>query len=194
MNTKLISAVVVVCLTLTVAAGAAVGQSNSTTTGTATDASNGTTTVQETIQLSPTTEIVQWRYAENGTFSLTIQSATPNRISVIDAGALVAKLSEADGATSASATSRGFNIGTGTKTLTFRATKVDGEAAVSITAANGNRISILTSGAISAGRPPVAYGTAQAVAVGAAVSAAGGAFLFVRRRRQDDEKDAEQVL
>jgi hypothetical protein len=194
MNTKLISAVLIVCLTLTVAAGAAVGQSNSTTTGTATDPSNETTTVQTTIQLSPTTEIVRWTYAENGTFAVTIKSATPTRISVIDAGSLVAQLSEADGATSATATSRSFNLGTGTRTVTFDATKVDGEAAVSLSATGGRGIAILTSGAISAGRPPVAYGTAQAAAGMAAVSAAGGAYLFVRRRRQEQQKDAERVL
>jgi hypothetical protein len=193
MNKRFISAVVIICLTLTVSVGAVVGQ-NGTANTTTTDAETGTTTIQTSIQLSPTAEVTQWTYSPNGTFGVTIRAQTLTRISVVDAGTLVQQLSEADGETSATATARGYNIRSGTQTIRFTAGKVDGEAAVSLSAAGGRRFAILTSGAIRSSRAPVAYGTAQTIAVGAAVVASGGTFLWVRRKRNEKTKEVRREL
>ena len=182
--------VLVASLTLVGAIAPIAGAQETTTSSpTATPTPTGE---QTTIQLSPTTRLAGWNYA-NGTFSLTIVSKTPTRLTLTDAGALSDELTRSGGASSATIPQRTVNVNTGETTVTFRAKKVDGESAVTIAALNGNGLVLLRTGAMGGGRPPVNYGTAQALVAAAAIASAAGTFWYVRRKRLEKEVEVKRV-
>jgi outer membrane lipoprotein SlyB len=82
---------------------------------------------------------------------------------------------------------RSYNIGRGEQTISFAASTVDGESAVTLTALGGQQMGLLRSGAMGDDRAPVAFGTAQAVAGGVAVTTGLATFLYVRRRRNEQD-------
>jgi len=180
--------VLVASLTL-VGAIAPIAGAQETTTSSPTATPTGE---QTTIQLSPTTRLAGWNYA-NGTFSLTIVSRTPTRLTLTDAGALSDELTRSGGASSATIPQRTVNVNSGETTVTFRAKKVDGESAVTLAALNGNGLVLIRTGAMGGDRPPVNYGTAQALVAAAAIASAAGTFWYVRRKRREKEVEVKRV-
>jgi hypothetical protein len=191
MNTKLVS-IALLCMTLTAAlAGVAVAQD-----GTATPTPEGENeTVATEIQLSPTTSITGWTYDRgNATFHIDVRSKTPTRLTVVDAGAMFEALSARDGSSSAALSMRSYNIGRGEQTISFAASTVDGESAVTLTALGGQQMGLLRSGAMGNDRAPVAWATAQALAGGVAITTAGGTYLYIRRRRNEQDVQIRREL
>lgn len=178
--------ILVLVASLTLSAPVA-AQETTTPTPTATP-----TGEQTTIQLSPTTRLSGWSYS-NSTFSLTIVSKTPTRLTLTDAGALSDELTRSGGASSAKIPQRTVNVNRGETTVTIRAKKVDGESAITIAALSGDGLVLIRTGAMGGSRPPVDYGTAQALVGAAAVASALGTFWYVRRKREEKQVEVERV-
>jgi hypothetical protein len=194
MNTKLVS-LALLCMTLTAAlAGVAVAQDGTATpTTTPTEGENETVTTE--IQLSPTTSVTGWTFDRgNSTFHVDIRSKTPTRVTVVDAGAMFEALSARDGSSSAALTMRSYSINPGRQTISFAASTVDGESAVTLTALGGQQMGLLRSGAMGDDRAPVAWATAQALAGGVAITTAGGTYLYIRKRRNDQDVQIRREL
>lgn len=181
--------VLVASLTLGGAIAPVAGAQETETTPTPTATPTGE---QTTIQLSPTTRLAGWSY-ENSTFSLTIVSKTPTRLTLTDAGALSDELTRRGGASSAKIPQRTVNVENGETTVTFRAKKVDGESAVTIAALNGDGLVLVRTGAMGGDRPPVNYGTAQALVGAAAIASALGTFWYVKRKREEQQVEVRRV-
>lgn len=190
-NTTLASIAVIVLLALSAATGAVVAQEsgNQTTTGTSTD----TVSEQTEIELSPTTKIVGWRYA-NATFEVDIQSSTPTRVTVIDAGALYGALTDGDASAAVSVRRRGYNINAGETTIRFSAKQVDGSSAITLAAVNGNRIGLLRSAGFGGGAAYVAQSTAGLLILAAVVGASWVTYRRAKAKIEAEERGAERHL
>ncbi|MDS0241797.1 MULTISPECIES: hypothetical protein [unclassified Haloferax] len=165
----------------------------------ATDSANNTTTVApstpegptRTIELSQTTTIEDWRF-ENGTFYVTFDAELPTRIAITDAGELSRILSEGDGAAAGKARVRRMTLTPGTTVVKFRAESVGDASAITVSSSNADGIVAIRSDAIKTGNPPVEYGTVQTLLASTAVAAAGGTFLWVRKKRNEKQLEVER--
>lgn len=170
----------------TATAGVATAANTSSPTPTATP--TGQTT---TVELSPTTRISEWQY-QNGTFEIIVESTVPARVTLTDAGELSRILADGKGAATAKANQRSYTVTSGRTTLRFDAVRVDGNAAVTIATNNGDGLAVIRTGAINGDRPPVDYGTAQAWSAAAAIAAAGGTFMWVKKKREERQLEVER--
>jgi hypothetical protein len=193
MNTKLTlaSIAIIALLALSTATGAVVAQEsgNQTTTGT----SNETVSAQTEIELSQTTKVVGWRYA-NSTFEVDIRSTVPTRVTVIDAGALYSALTDGDASAAVSVRRRGYNVGTGETTIRFSARQVEGSSAITLAAVNGNRIGVLRSSGFGGGATYIAQSTAAALILAGVVGSGWFSYRRVKSRLEDEERGAERIL
>ena len=188
MNSRFfIITVVVATLILPVGAVAAQEETNSSTP-TATPTGEKTT-----VELSPTTRIVEWRHV-NGTFEIVVESKTPTRVTLTDAGKLSRLLGEQGGAKTAKVNMRTYNVGAGKTTIRFDAETVDGESAVTVSALNSDGLAVIRTGAIGGGNPPIDWGTANALVGGAALISAAGTYRYVKKKRDEQTMTAERKL
>ncbi|WP_042663998.1 hypothetical protein [Haloferax sp. ATB1] len=165
--------------------GTVAAANNSTVASTPTD---GPT---RTIELSQTTTIEDWRF-ENGTFYLSVNAEVPTRIAITDAGELSRILSEGDGAAAGKARVRRMTLTPGTTVVKFRAESVGDASAITVSSSNADGIVAIRSDAIKTGNPPVEYGTVQTLLASTAVAAAGGTFLWVRKKRDEKQLEVER--
>jgi hypothetical protein len=186
---KRIFFVLILVLASSAVAGVALAANDTTTSSpTATETPTGETT---TVELSPTTRISEWRYV-NGTFEIVIQSRIPTRMTLTDAGELSEILADGKGAASATVNQRSYNVGAGKTTIRFDAVTVDDNAAVTISAVNADGLAVIRTGAINGDRPPVDYETAQMWSAAAAIAAAGGTFVWVKKKREERQLEVER--
>ena len=190
-NTTLASIAFIALLALSTATGAVVAQesSNQTTTGT----SNETVSAQTEIELSQTTKVVGWRYA-NSTFEVDIRSTVPTRVTVIDAGALYSALTDGDASAAVSVRRRGYNVGTGETTIRFSARQVDGSSAITLAAVNGNRIGVLRSSGFGGGAAFVKQSTAGLLILAAVIGASWVTYRRAKAKIEAEERGAERHL
>lgn len=179
----------IVVASLILPIGAVAAQEANETASTSTAEPTGSSA---TIELSPTTKITEWRFT-NGTFILTIKTEVPTAIAITDAGRLTQILSEGEGAAAGKARMRRLTLTPGTTTVEFRAVDYNGASAITITSSNANGIVAIRSDAMRTSRPPVDYGTVQQLLAGTAIAAAGGTFVWVRRKRNEKQMDARRV-
>ncbi|GGC52369.1 hypothetical protein DVK03_01670 [Haloferax sp. Atlit-109R] len=168
--------------------GTAAAQSSMNGTATA---APSTPEATQTIELSPTTRIKSWSFS-NGTFSLVVEADIPTRIAITDAGELSRILSEGDGAAAGKARVRRMTLTPGTTVVKFRAESVGDASAITVSSSNADGIVAIRSDAIKAGNPPVEYGTVQTLLASTAVAAAGGTFLWVRKKRDEKQLEVER--
>jgi len=195
-------AVMVIALLLVPVAGATTTTSagtNATTTttanatGTTTSKSVGIASSNVTHELSDVTKITRWRY-EDGQFHITLQMDLPYGIEVTDNGALVSQLRDGEGArvVDVDAESQTFNPGPGTTTIRVDADRVDGSAAVKVSAPGGT--ALLRTGSVGVGSPfagdspTVGWVGGASIAVLMALLAAG----WVLRTEQSEPKVANR--
>ncbi|ADE04739.1 hypothetical protein [Haloferax volcanii] len=161
------------------------------TNSTTTTAPSTTPEATQTIELSPTTRIKSWSFS-NGTFSLVVEADIPTRIAITDAGELSRILSEGDGAAAGKARVRRMTLTPGTTVVKFRAESVGDASAITVSSSNADGIVAIRSDAIKTGNPPVEYGTVQTLLASTAVAAAGGTFLWVRKKRNEKQLEVER--
>lgn len=131
------------------------------------------------------TVIVDSRYnAETGRATLTIRSEELQQITLSDAGAFIqgGEISQ---------NSVLVKAGT-TQEISVSATQVRGFVGVSVATDQTLWAEKITD--IEVNRPPVAYEQVQLLVLLTAVGAAGMTFGVIRRRYQDEEKEAERLL
>lgn len=153
-------AVMVIALLLVPVAGAttttSAGTNATTTTANATQTTTsesvGVASSNVTHELSDVTKITRWRY-EDGQFHITLQMDLPYEVEVTDNGALVSQLRDGEGArvVDVDAESQTFNPGPGTTTIRVDAERVDGSAAVKVSAPGGT--ALLRTGSVGVGSP-----------------------------------------
>ncbi|WP_424007669.1 hypothetical protein [Haloferax denitrificans] len=168
--------------------GTVAAQSSTNETATATPSTPEST---QTIELSPTTRIKSWSFS-NGTFSLVVEAELPTRIAITDAGTLSRILSEGDGSAAGKARVRRMTLTPGETTVKFRAEDFNGASAITVSSSNADGIVAIRSDAIETGNPPVEYGTVQTLLASTAVAAAGGTFLWVRKKRNEKQLEVER--
>jgi hypothetical protein len=146
-----------------------------------------------TIQLSETMQIDEWRY-ENATFYVTISSEAYTALTVTDAGKLSQALSEGDGAASTSIRQRTTRLDPdSTTTVVFRATEVDGAAAVTLTAGNSDQLILLRSDDMGGDRRPVEWQTTAGLVLLAAAGAAYWTYREAKKRWEDEKKEVSRI-
>jgi hypothetical protein len=145
------------------------------------------------LTLSPTTTISSWRYG-GGSWSLGIEADTPTRLTVTDASQVARVLSEGDGPSAGTARYEGYNVSTGERSLTFTGESYQGMAAITVSAAGGERLAVLRTDALAGGRQPVGFTEAAGAAVAGSVATGAVAVRQTRKKRDEDEKEAERIL
>jgi hypothetical protein len=113
-------------------------------------------------------------------------------MTLTDAGELSEILADGEGAASATVNQRSYNVGAGKTTIRFDAVTVDDNAAVTISAVNADGLAVIRTGAINGDRPPVDYETAQMWSAAAAIAAAGGTFVWVKKKREERQLEVER--
>lgn len=148
-----------------------------------------------TIQISETMQIDEWRYSEaNATFYVTISSEAYTALTVTDAGKLSEALTEGDGAASTSIRQRTTRLDPdSTTTVVFRATEVDGAAAVTLTAANSDQLILLRSDDMGGDRRPVEWQTTAGLVLLAAAGAAYWTYREAKKRWEDEKKEVSRI-
>jgi hypothetical protein len=146
-----------------------------------------------TIQLSETMQIDEWRY-ENATFYVTISSEAYTALTITDAGKLSQALSEGEGSASTSIRQRTTRLDPdSTTTVVFRATEVDGAAAVTLTAANSDQLVLLRSDNMGGDRRPVEWQTTAGLVLLAAAGAAYWTYREAKKRWEDEKKEVSRI-
>jgi hypothetical protein len=146
-----------------------------------------------TIQISETMQIDEWRY-ENATFYVTISSEAFTALTITDAGKLSEALSDGDGAASTSIRQRTTRLDPdSTTTVVFRATEVDGAAAVTLTAANSDQLILLRSDDMGGDRRPVEWQTTAGLVLLAAAGAAYWTYREAKKRWEDEKKEVSRI-
>jgi len=161
-------------ITLSIVTSGAAGQ----------EAGNATTTPQPIEGTVGPIKIVDYR-AEDGEMILTLRTEEHTPIAVSDS------LAGLRGSGITRVPVKQMALSPGTTTVRLPVTEYEGAVAVTVSTP-GNAVRIQTH-PIN-GNSPVDYSTAQGLAGGAAVVAAGGTYTWVKRRREDEQKDAERVL
>ena len=163
--------------------GLVAGQS----TPTATPAGTDTATAEErsvSIDVSPIVQVTSWEF-EGGEWRIGLRADAPTRVTVTDVAALTAVLAEGEGAASATIRSRTVTVEQGRSTLRIEGSTYQGMAAVTLSG-RADDLVVLRTEALSTGRPSVAWGTAQLLAVLAAVGGVGISYRVLRDREGDD--------
>jgi len=146
-----------------------------------------------TIQLSETMQIDEWRY-ENATFYIRISSEAYTALTITDAGKLSQALSEGSGAASTSIRQRTTRLDPdSTSTVVFRATEVDGAAAVTLTAGNSDQLVLLRSDDMGGDRRPVEWQTTAGLVLLAAAGAAYWTYREAKKRWEDEKKEVSRI-
>jgi hypothetical protein len=166
-----------------------------TTTVTSTaNASDGAVSRENvSLKLSPTATITEWRY-QGGTWLITVEARTPTRLTITDAASVARVLSEGSGPASGTARYEGRNVATGTRTVRFTAGEYQGMAAVTISAARGNRLAVLRTDNLGDDKPSVAWRTAQGLILGTAIVVGGGTVYWTKRKQNEENEGAERIL
>lgn len=150
--------------------------------------SNATTTDEETnsvsIQLSDMLTLTDWR-VEDGTFVLTFDASIPSSVAVTDSGALMSELADGSGTQSTDVPYRRYTLTSGTTTIRFDATAVDGEMAVSV--GSSDSVKLLQTDSMRADQPPVERGAVQLLVLATAAVVGFGAVVAVKRKRDKEE-------
>jgi hypothetical protein len=163
-------------------------------------AANNTTSTPESvapqevsIELSPTTTISDWEI-QNGTWQITVRTKAPTRVTVVDAAALAAALTEGDGAASATVSTRSYNLAPGTTTISFDGSAFNGMSAVTLTTTRSNTIAVIRTEALATGSKFIKMSTAGLL-VGLAVVGTGyGTYKRVVSKLEDEEKEVKRHL
>lgn len=162
------------------------------TTATPTETPTGETA---TIRLSPTMQIDEWRYEDaNETFHITVSSEEYTGLTITDAGKLSQALSDGDGAASTTVRQRETRLQPdSTTTLVFRATEVDGAAALTLTASNGDSLVVIRSNDMGGTRDPVEWQTTAALSLFAAIAAGYWTYRRAKARWEDEKKEVSRI-
>ena len=183
----------VVVATLAGAVAAVEAQPETPTVPSPTNSTETPTGETSTIQLSESMQIDKWRY-ENATFFVTISSEAYTALTITDAGKLSQALSEGEGAASTSIRQRTTRLDPdSTTTVVFRATEVDGAAAVTLTAANSDQLILLRSDDMGGDRRPVEWQTTAGLVLLAAAGAAYWTYREAKKRWEDEKKEVSRI-
>lgn len=176
----------------------AVAQDGNTTipngTETTTTVSGETETKNVSVELTESGTLVlsSWRF-EDGTFYLTLRAEVPEIITVTDSGYMMEELAEGEGEKSRDVPYERYTLSSGKTVVQFDATVIDGEAA--ITVGSTDKLRLLRTGSMSAGdKPAVSWQTVQLLLIGAVGMTAGMTFRVVRKKTEDETKEAERLI
>ena len=159
---------------------------NATETATATPEPNATA-----VDLTESIVIESWEY-EDGEFRLTVRSQEATTVTMTDMAAVTRRLREAGGSSAIQIPRRTYAITPGTQTLTFDASTIEEEAAISVGAEG--RLVLLRTGQIGGGPGTTSWNTAYAVAALAFVGGVGSVYRVASRQQDDDEPEIRRRL
>jgi hypothetical protein len=133
-----------------------------------------------------------WLFVD-GTFYVTIRAKLPTGIKITDSGRLMEALSEDGGSKAVEIPTRTYTVTSGTTTIEFSAKTVDDAAAITIASPNG-AVLIRTDSMSAGDKPAVSWQTVQLLLLGAVGLTAGTTFRVVRKKAEDENKEAERIL
>lgn len=174
---------------------------NSTAAGAVQDAQNATETTTETEERGRTGDsggkvidedlrLVSWEYDwDDEKFVLVYESDRPKRVTMTEA----VQMEEGSG----DGTMRQTTVSSGRTTVNLSISPVAEQAAVFITTSktvDENRFVWVSTGQTETDRPAVSWQTVQLLLLGAVGLTSGTIFRVIRKKAEDEEKEAERIL